>query len=88
MRAPAQPREKDEVDGRVLLDGGEGARGGVLAGPGAGGDPEIFVAVGPELHRANGGRFPSADDGFEFAGHGGDESGAGHEGSAGCRGPV
>ena len=39
---------EDEIDGAAVLDGGEGARGGSLAGSGAGGDPFLFlVALAP-----------------------------------------
>ena len=53
-------------------------------GPGAGGNPLFFFgALSPELDGATGRVWPSADKGFEFAGHGGDDGYSGHGVSAG-----
>ena len=45
---------EDKIDWTAVLDGGEGARSGVLTGSGAGGDPFFFpvfffAAPGPEV---------------------------------------
>mgnify|MGYP001549662616 CR=1 FL=1 len=69
---------KNQVDGRVFFDGGEGARGSGLAGSGAGRDPQVVIAVGPEIDAVAAGMLPADDDGLEFAGHGGDERCTGH----------
>ncbi len=69
----------DEVDGTAIFNSGEGASGGVEAGSSAGGDPFFFFgALGPEVDGAAGGVGPVADEGFEFAGHGGDYGYSGH----------
>jgi len=70
----ADPAEgEDEVDGAAVFNGGEGAGGGGLTGSGAGGDPLfLLVALGPEADAVAGAGGPTADEGFELAGEGGD----------------
>src|ERR1700679_482579 len=79
LERPDPTDRDDQVDGATVFNGGEGAGSSLLPGSGAGGNPLFFfIAPGPKMDIAAGARGPTADQGFEFAGDGGDDGYPGH----------